>query len=354
MTVTLTDMRVMAGHGSDVVTFTQTWESGSYRDVGPKQLVLVGEGAAMRIAREEMLASQIEGATSGARILAPTEYLPVVTAPGFVGLVMGDAGDLSGRTLSPASSLYRGRSAFAADATPATDAPKVTLFGVNGVVCEITPTARGVFADIQHHFGQIQVWDGTSDDGGPRVDDAEVAAQLVAHGDGTWDVWRVDAERCKGALWGRLNDKGESPAVLAPVAAPELAGKATAAFRALPFAKAIQKDFEADETVEGAKGQPWDAWDATVTTRVFAAADGTRYVAHSVAAGSGCGPSERAAGRCGVSAVTPGPCSATPTARATPSHPRRPRTSTATASPSSPTARPSCSPSGRSGAPPAT
>lgn len=42
--------------------FVQSWQSGSYKDTGRKQLVLTREGGALRIVREEMLESVLAGA----------------------------------------------------------------------------------------------------------------------------------------------------------------------------------------------------------------------------------------------------------------------------------------------------
>lgn len=42
-----------------VLLFEQTWASGTYRDVGQKRLVVVEEGGAARIGREELLASDL-------------------------------------------------------------------------------------------------------------------------------------------------------------------------------------------------------------------------------------------------------------------------------------------------------
>jgi ketosteroid isomerase-like protein len=288
MKVDAADIRVTGGKGSAVVTFTQTWESGSFRDVGPKQLVVVGEGAAMRIAREEMLASVIEGTTDTAAALSPAQYLPVVSAPGFLGVATAPVG--AERALGPVVSLQRGRSAFAPLAEQPASRPTLTLYGASGLVCEVTPTSRGVFADVIHHFGLIQIWDGTGDDGGERLSDEKVAAALLEPGDGRWDVWQVDPEACKGALWAREKaDDKPAATVFAPVDAAPFADKAAEAFRALTLFKVVQREFDADETVEVAEGTTWDTWDATVTTRAFAGADGVHYVARAVSAGTGCG-----------------------------------------------------------------
>jgi hypothetical protein len=58
MKVSASDVKVAGTPASARVTFVQEWESGSYHDRGPKQLVVVREAGAARIAREEMLASE--------------------------------------------------------------------------------------------------------------------------------------------------------------------------------------------------------------------------------------------------------------------------------------------------------
>ncbi len=288
MKVDAADIRVLPGKGAAVVTFEQTWESGTFRDVGPKQLVIVGEGEAMRIAREEMLASKVEGATDQPAELTPAHYLPVVSAPGFLGVALATAPDE--RALGKAVSLQRGRSAYAPLAAQPDARPTLTLFGANGQVCEVTPTARGIFADIIHHFGQLQVWDGTHEEGAERLSDDKVAVSLLEHGDGAWDVWQVDPEACKGALWARVKaDDTPAAAVLGAVDPAPFAEKAAEAFRGLSLFKVVQREFEADDTLEVADGTSWDTWDATVSTRAFAGADGVSYIARAVSAGTGCG-----------------------------------------------------------------
>jgi hypothetical protein len=62
MKVSAADLVITPSAGSATANFTQTWESGTFRDIGPKQLVVVREGGRLRIAREEMLASELVGA----------------------------------------------------------------------------------------------------------------------------------------------------------------------------------------------------------------------------------------------------------------------------------------------------
>src|SRR3954463_13399613 len=57
MKVSASDLKVAGTPASARVTFAQEWESGTYHDRGPKQLVIVREAGGARIAREEMMAS---------------------------------------------------------------------------------------------------------------------------------------------------------------------------------------------------------------------------------------------------------------------------------------------------------
>ena len=56
MKVEVSNVVVAATAGSAQLQFTQLWQSGTYKDTGPKRMVLAREGAGLLIAREEMLA----------------------------------------------------------------------------------------------------------------------------------------------------------------------------------------------------------------------------------------------------------------------------------------------------------
>ena len=65
MQVSAADVIIKPGVESATVRFLQTWESGNYRDQGPKLLHLVLEAGELRIAKEEMLASVKTPALAG-------------------------------------------------------------------------------------------------------------------------------------------------------------------------------------------------------------------------------------------------------------------------------------------------
>lgn len=288
MKVEAADLVVEPTRGGAIVTFTQTWESGSFRDVGPKQLVLTNEGGTLRIAREEMLASTIAGSTADAPALAATQFLPVVTAEGFVGVVLQSDVDPAKVQHEAPVSLERGTTAWArvGQATGTYE-----LFGATGKVCEVAATERGLFAQARFHFGQVQIWDGTFDGLDPskdKVDDTTVAREVVdlAAG-GVHEVAKVDAAACTGALWAR--EKVDTTAVVfTGVDAAPFAQRLREELRKTGAWKQVQKDFEADDTIEGKKGA-WDEWESSLSASAFAGPDGTTWVSLSVSAGSGCG-----------------------------------------------------------------
>lgn len=63
MVVEIADLSVSDAPGGRLARFTQTWSSGTYRDIGTKELLVVGGG---KIAHEEQLTAQIVTLDAGA------------------------------------------------------------------------------------------------------------------------------------------------------------------------------------------------------------------------------------------------------------------------------------------------
>jgi ketosteroid isomerase-like protein len=291
MKVEAADLSIEPTRGGAIVSFTQTWESGTFKDVGPKQLVLVNEGTALHIAREEMLASTIAGVSADAPALTANQFLAVVSSEGFVGVVLQPSVDPAKVAHEAPVSLERGQAAWA---RVGGGEGTYELFGAAGKVCEVSGLERGLFANATFHFGQVQTWDGTFDGLDPskdKVDDATVAREVLdLAGDGVHEVVKVDAAACNGALWARL--KVDGPAVVfASVDAAPFAARLRTELRKTGNWKRLQAEFEADETVEttdGTKGR-WDEWESSLSASAFAGPDGTTWVSLSVSAGTGCG-----------------------------------------------------------------
>jgi hypothetical protein len=80
MTVTAADRNVEAYGSGHRVTFTQTWSSGSYKDTGTKELILLEEGGELRIFREELLESVKDLGIKGQALLVWDAGKPEATA----------------------------------------------------------------------------------------------------------------------------------------------------------------------------------------------------------------------------------------------------------------------------------
>ncbi|HRE89753.1 MAG TPA: hypothetical protein PK095_11515, partial [Myxococcota bacterium] len=228
------------------------------------------------------------GTVSTTTALSATQHLPVVTAEGFVGVVLGMEVDPANVPHESPVSIERGEVAWAKTGQ---GSGTYQLFGRTGMVCEVSPSERGLLAQARFHFGQVQTWDGTFDGLDPakdKVDDATVAREVIdLAGEGVHEVLRVDAAACAGAIWAR--EKVEAGAtIFAEVDAGPFLAKARENLRKTGFWKQVQKDFVADDTVEDKKTN-WDEWESAVGASAFSGPDGTTWVAISVTAGTGCG-----------------------------------------------------------------
>jgi ketosteroid isomerase-like protein len=295
MKVEASQVQISAGAQSAVISFEQTWESGNYRDVGPKQLIVVREGDALKIAREELLSSSIEGARQQVSSLSSAQFGYVLHESDHMAFILEPRVNPDEQEHDAPVSLKRGFAAWAK--LKAQEAPlALELFGPAGKVCDATAKEYGLFSYATVHFGQLQAWDGTFEEGLPRLTDAQVAEGLmqIAGAEGTHRSVRVDASACEGAVWGRVKQPAPAATYAAVDTAP-LEPRAQAELRKLASWKAIQRDFEqdtADRMAADGAGK-WDEQDATRRFAAWQAPDGkTLYVAYSVRAGSGCGAFE--------------------------------------------------------------
>ncbi len=150
MKVEVRDMQVRSVSETAVVTFTQYWSSKSFEDVGPKQLVLVKDDDALRIAREEMLRSEIRK-DDGKFKDTGLHFV-------FSGMVAFEHGGSPAGALQP----FGGSAAFNVR-RPASDAkvPKsLTTFDVEGKSCEAKVDGSWFAVQVDPHFAQVQHWDG--------------------------------------------------------------------------------------------------------------------------------------------------------------------------------------------------
>lgn len=268
------------------VRFEQTWSSGTYRDSGPKELLLVADAGALRIAREEMLASNIE------RDAPPRSALKLrMVASGFLVLdedaqedwgrgprrrsagdppVLEVVQDVDLERLPPTAKAWLGAPVQAVDAAGAVCATKVSALALRGHVIP--------------HFSFARDDEG-NDAGWPEAKLVEEGWALSAQG-GRALVGVLDPP-CPGSLWA-LRAGDPLPRVYSPKP-PEgaLRDAALKAFQRLPEYALIQRRYAEEQP--GARG-PWhlDPTRHQLELRVFERQAGSRVVLVSATAGEGC------------------------------------------------------------------
>lgn len=283
MHVSAEGLKVSASSKTAVVQFTQTWASGKFKDVGSKQLIVVPDGGALKIGREEMLSSSVVGADTEGKPL-PREKFGFVLNEAGVYLVISTE-DVAWKDVPP-TLVSRSSPAIATkpadldaldDALRAWKGRSVALFGPEGGPCETTVQELVVVTGFEPHFATMEAWEASGN--------AEVAQDIWqgATENARMLVGRV-GEECMGALWGRANDKNLVPRLQQMRdGVADLEQAALERLRSLKGYALIQKDY-------GAK-QPWDLDDgASPRFAVFHDRKvGRDFVAVEAVAGPGCG-----------------------------------------------------------------
>lgn len=245
MKVSASDVRIAAAATSARVQLTQEWESGSYHDRGPKQLVVVREDGAARIAREELLASAT--APTAAAMAASAELAFVVGRYAIVA-ERADDGWAAGAARLDDEGEPVVTSKRAANLPPELSrwvGRKLALYGNKGPSCTATVRELRIVSLVIPHFGMREDWKDSHKSARDKAADA-------------WSMGGASVgavlEGCDGepALFARA---AELPplATVAGVRDQSLRGAAIRAMRALPSWRALQKSYLA----QGGKG-PWD------------------------------------------------------------------------------------------------
>lgn len=303
MAVTASAPTVAVVGPTALIQFEQTWQSGGFRDVGPKQLLLVAEGKELRIAREEMLASRVESAAAAAAAqdagLDTKVLAPAFVAGGRIWLLLqhGDGG-------LPASGVPE---LIAADSVAvATDAIRgplpaglqawvdreVELFAAGGRRCRGQVAGIELVARVAPHFSSVQHWTGA--EGAPVPSRDEVRDEVWSLGKAGLAVAArvvpVDADACRGVLVGRVavsESPGPAPLPEARIE-PELITAALLRARQSPNWKAIARDY--GEQVAEPRPAAWDAYDGGAPTiAAYKTGNGERLLYIGLRAGNGCG-----------------------------------------------------------------
>lgn len=293
MIVSIDAMSVTTSSQSAAVRFVQTWASGTFKDVGPKQLVIVREAdGSLKIAREEMLASSLVN-TAAEAAMDPALLSLIVREDKakYLAMVL-DPSVKKTPGAGPHRLLSRGRTTARSVATAQVPeawrgwvGQEVVLYGAEAEACRATVAGFDYFVSVYPHFGQLQDWSGEM--GGKKASASTVARGLWELGQGYVRlVARLKpAGECKGALWARLASK-PAPTLYHQVANTESSTRhAEAATRKLPFMTKLQRQY----AQEGGKGF-WLS-DAGTSVRHFAPKTGATQSIITVSGidGDGCG-----------------------------------------------------------------
>lgn len=267
MQVAARDVTVDASTGVATVRLTQEFTQGTFHDVGRKEIVLVHNGTALQIAREEMLDSTLSGAASEAAPPASGAFMPTfevgdvryaILAPAEDGWSEGAA-----ELLSPGEVVISRKAARMSglpEAIRGYASQRVRFYTSEGQTCEAGLGALSVISRIDVHFGVSQRWAGEDPDGEHHAayTPAEVAAEAFDMGAQVL-VARLDDACARGALWGQL---ASQPAVTAFRSAPVSAALTAAVlqrFRALPAWRAAEAAYRQDGAA--LRGRSWDMHD---------------------------------------------------------------------------------------------
>jgi hypothetical protein len=261
MTVGISEVKIRAGGVSARVTFTQTFAQGNYRDTGPKQLVVIREAGAAKIASEKMLRSLVDTppVSSDERfrfVVSGGVLLSDSPAEGWeTGAITYEGGDpavaarrVDVAKLPPELARWQGR--------------RVRLVTVQGSTCDAKVRGLRLMSRSIPHFGDRQQW-------------AEMKPDVVARQ--AWEmgtkVLVADVDKpCEHAFWAQPAG-APSPAVDAgEAAAGALKARALAELRKSDGWKQIQKSYLESPT-KGVKR--WDELEgANVEVRRFRARRG--------------------------------------------------------------------------------
>lgn len=219
------------------VRFVQSWQSGSFADVGPKEQIWVREGKAWNIAREEMLRSDVG-------VAAPSA--PASGASGFMvdGYYVLES-DTKLEPERPLATLAHGDVDTVARAVDASQlAPEfrrlqgaaLAGYAIDGKACAGRITGFAVIAALIPHFGQSQEW--------AALPSAQVANEAWESGK------KLLVATTTGCPQARFAVVGAAPGP--PVAAPDPPSaderkQALAALHATPQYKELQTAFLRDD-----------------------------------------------------------------------------------------------------------
>jgi hypothetical protein len=283
--VAISDVEIKNLGKTSRAVFTQTFSSGSFKDEGRKELILIEQGDKLLISREEMLVSNVAGQSNAARATTSERY---AVHDGLV-ILEANAPEQGVRALE----LHDDQTnRFVVTRPLDTDRlePRLRarvgqsfdLVRPDGSLCSAKIERLAVRIEAVPHFGMVNTWRGTGDAaGGPKTPAREVTLAL-------WDMVSPERRNLVGVLDQRCSEAPLAfPTGTAPKVVPSSASFASTAdlaraeFRKLPEYITTEKKFR-DEVKSK---QRWDEFEAQVEETAFTLSATRELVVRSVVAG---------------------------------------------------------------------
>jgi len=245
MTVQMDKVVIVLTPPSAVVKFEQTWASGKYKDVGPKEMVVVLENGAWKISREELLQSNVLAGRKGKVYGAAEGERFFFTRGGGEALhvILDEKPDQQGG----GSSLALENGDVVSPSLRVSKYSSFRFFDQDGQTCTGSIGRTEVMSLATPHFGTTQKW------GSGSMAPEEVAREK-------WDLGRlvlaghVEKSDCgdRDIQWAQpLQYKG---VVVSGKGSDPMEDKGLKLFRGLASYAAVQKRFEQ----ETGSRTPWD------------------------------------------------------------------------------------------------
>ncbi|MBA2662742.1 MAG: nuclear transport factor 2 family protein [Bradymonadaceae bacterium] len=296
MQVEAKDVQITSSPHMAVVIFEQTWGSGTYQDVGRKQLVVVRDVASLRLAREEMLDSVVVAPSeeTGGYGLSDVAFLLQAGAHRYV-VLDAQPGTMAWDWAAPeivrfeTTALAEVVYARVPERLRAYQGSAVTLYGAHGVSCQAQLGQIFLHSRASPTFGAQADWEGQGHEGNPPTEEAEIARWTFEMGVPIV-VARVEGTDCadKGAIWARSQAVATPVVVYEPLALSKAVREAVlASFEGLTPWREEQRAFKAELPALKQKWMYYDGAKPVVTA--FRSPSGHTFANVVAHAGQGCG-----------------------------------------------------------------
>lgn len=251
--VKVSDVVLVAAPGATRATFTQEFTSGSFRDVGKKELFLVAAPGGISITKEEMLDSKVTEQPATTESVLAYHRDGVVVERGFDERKLKGAPRLREAGASAPLEIAYAVTPEALSAGPrAWLGREVTAYAASGKSCTGKVARFEVRVQAVPHFGMRQAWNGEAD--APKATPAQIAAaiQEMAQDHEHFVVGVLD-HACEGSWASAAPASTFTPAQEVEGA---LRQAGIAAFKALPAYAQLQKRFVQESKVSD---RGWEA-----------------------------------------------------------------------------------------------